>query len=220
MFYKLNGVIKKAGGGGGQTVVENIPEEFKPYIENVMKTAEGKYQEGALSNVAEKTRSQEVAFKEGAELIGGATSRGQAILEDQQTRLGERAVTGGRKELMESAAYEAAKERAGLDRKAGAGGVLGSARSGIGNKAMEAEMLSKANQQVFANQMAADKSLGESAGQRLKMAESGVSTLAGLGAKERAIDQEGADKEWTGIQRVASAVYGTPIRQQAVQGGK
>ena len=220
MSFKKLKVVKRYGGGGGQQVVENIPEEFKPYIENVMKTAEGKFQEGGLANVADMTESQKAAFGRGQEMIGEAAISGTDALKAQQSRLANLAATGGRDELMQSAAYEAAKTKAGLDRQAGAGGVLGSARSGIGNKAMEAEMLSKANQAVIANKMAAEKGLGESAGAQQKMAESASSTLAGLGAKERAITQEGLDKDWTALQRYASTIYGTPIRQQAVQGGK
>lgn len=218
MSFKKLKVVKRYGGGGGKTV-ENIPEEFKPYIENVMKKAEGMYDEGNMANVAGKTDAQLAAFNQGQQMIADAALSGTSTLKSQQDRLAGRAVSGGREELMESAAYEAAKQRAGLDRKAGAGGTLGSARAGIGNKAMEAEMLSKANQQVFSNQMAAEKGLGESAGAQQKMAESASTTLAGLGAQERAIDQEGVDKDWTALQRYASTIYGTPIRQQS-SGGK
>lgn len=220
MFYKLNGVIKRAKGGGGGGTVENIPEEFKPYIEQVMTTAQGKYDEGALAQTAGRTASQDAAFGRGAEMISEAAVSGTDTLQKQQGRLADRAATGGRDELMQSAAYEAAKQKAGLDRQSGAGGTLGSARGAIASNAMEGEMLSRANQQVFSNQMNAEGALGQSAGAQQKMAESASATLAGLGGQERAINQEGLDQDWTALQRYASTIYGNPSRQQATSGGK
>lgn len=219
MFYKLNGVIKKAKGGGGGTV-ENIPDEFKPYIEKVMTTAQGKYDEGALAKTADANELQNAAFTTGAYRIGEALNEGGDKLKSQQGRLEDRAATGGRDELMQSAAYEAAKQRAGLDRQSGAGGTLGSARGALASNAMEGEMLSKANQQVFSNQMAAEQGIGQSVGQQQKMAESGTAAFSALGREQRGIEQEGLDQDWTALQRYASSIYGNPSRQQSSGGGK
>jgi hypothetical protein len=94
--------------------------------------------------------------------LANLASRDDPNLVRQQQRLAELASTGGRDQLLESAAYQAAKNRAGITTQSGAAGTLGSARERLQTGAMEAELVDKATQQAIANRMAAEQGLGQS----------------------------------------------------------
>jgi len=218
-MFKPRNIIKHYGGGGGTQTVETIPSWARPYMENVGKASEAAYTSGQLGNVAGASDLQEKAFTSASGIEAAGTGAATNLTE-QQARLKEMAATGGRDELMQAAAYESAKQGAGLANEFGGSGVLGSARHNLKQGAMEAEMLSKANQQVLQNKLNAEQALGTSTGQSLSAAGSTASNLAALGETQRGIEQQQADSAWQALQRYSSAVYGNPARQQAVSGGK
>jgi hypothetical protein len=225
MKIKSKVLSKRYGGGGGGTTtktVESIPAWARPYIEKVGQTAEAKYAEGALGKVAGVSGIQQEAFKQ-AGAITGTTGQGISTLQGQQGRLADLAETGGRDALMESAAFQAAKARAGMDREAGASGTLGSAREAIKQGAMQAELTDRATQQAISNKMAAEQGIGQSVQAAQGLATGGASSLAQLGDIQRGISQQQLDTDWQALQRYASTVFGNPARQSATQessGGK
>jgi hypothetical protein len=221
MKLQVKVTAKKFGGGsggGGTTtqVVESIPAWARPYMEKVGQTAEAKYAEGALGRVADVSDIQRSAFDQ-ASAITGTTQGGISALEAQQGRLQDLAATGGRDALMESAAYNAAKQRAGMDREAGAAGTLGSARTGLAQAAMEAELADKATQQAIANRMTAEQGIGSSIQAAQGLATGGASSLANLGDIQRGISQQQLDTDWQALERYASTIFGNPARQSATQ---
>jgi hypothetical protein len=221
MKFKTKVLSRKYGGGGGGTqTVSTIPEWARPYLQDVGNQAQAQYRGGNLGQVAGASQLQQSAFRQGAN-IQGTTDLGINQMLAQQGRLTGMAASGGKEELMDATAYEAAKAKAGIDREAGAGGVLGSARTGLKTGAMEGEMLSRANQQVLQNKLAGEQALGQSIGGAQSLATGGASSLAALGDIQRDISQQGLDANWQALQRYASTIYGNPARQQTVaQGGK
>jgi hypothetical protein len=217
MKLKVNVTSKRFGGGGGGTT-STIPEWAQPYMERVGQTAEEKYAEGALSRVVGPSDIQRQAFGQ-AGSIEGTTQAGISTLQQQQGRLSDLAATGGRDALMESAAYNAAKQGAGIRNEFGGMGTLGSARQALQTGAMEAELADRATQQAIQNRMSAEQGIGQSVQAAQGLATGGASSLAQLGDVERNIHQQWADSDWQGLQRYASTIYGNPSRQQP-SGGK
>jgi hypothetical protein len=222
MKLKVNVTSKRFGGGGGgkTETVETIPVEFRPYLHDVANLAKTNLQSGALSRVAGASDIQQQAFGMSPN-IGGIAAVNESLMRESQERMRGLAKTGGRDALMESAAYNAAKQRAGMDREAGAAGTLGSARAGLAQAAMEAELADKATQQSIENRMKAEQGIGAAADLSQRSVTGAASSLAQLGDIQRGVEQQGLDADWQAQQRFASTIFGNPIRQQAVQtGGK
>jgi len=220
MKLKVKVLSRKLGGGGGTTTkeVSTIPKEFIPYLTRVGDEATKSFEAGQLGKVAGASANQEAAFGMGKS-IQDTTKAGLSALEDQQFRLASLAQDGGRDALMESAAFQAAKEGSKIGNQYGAAGTLGSARQGIQTGAMQAELADRASQQAFSNRMAAEQGLGSSIGGASSLAAGGAASLAKLGDEQRTIAQQEADKDYQALQRFSSTVYGNPARQQATQEG-
>jgi hypothetical protein len=226
MKLKVNVTSKRFGGGGGTTTttreVETIPEWARPYLERVGQTAEAKYTEGALGRVAGASDIQQQAFGMSPD-IGSIAAVNRSLMQESQDRMRGLAETGGRDALMESAAYNAAKQRAGMDREAGAAGTLGSARTSLAQAAMEAELADKATQQSIENRMRAEQGIGAAADLAQRSVTGAASSLANLGDIQRGVSQQELDTDWQALERYASTIFGSPARQSAVQessGGK
>jgi uncharacterized protein YoxC len=229
MKYKINGSIKKNYGGGGGNTVSSIPDWAAPYMKNVGNAAESAYGEGELGKVAGASELQQKAFGTGAQQLGATTSTALASLGDQNKRLSTMATTPSAETLAATKAgivQDAQKKVAGLNTGFGAAGTLGSARQAVMQGAQNAEttaQLAKVDADyeanMFKNRLAAESALQSGAQTASGIASGGVSSIANLGNQQRAIDQQGLDSTWQGLQRYASTIYGNPARQQAT-GGK
>jgi len=229
MKYKINGSIKKNYGGGGGNTVSSIPDWAAPYMKNVGNAAETAYGEGELGKVAGASTLQQKAFGEGAGMLGATTQQSLAALGDQASRLTGLATTPSAETLAAQKAgivNDAQKKVAGLTTGFGQAGTLGSARQAVMQGAQNAEtvgQLAKVDadyeSNMFKNRLAAEQALQGAASTASGIATGGASSLANLGNQQRAIDQQGLDASWQGLQRYASTIYGNPARQQAT-GGK
>ena len=220
-----------SGGGGAPAPTENIPAWMRPYLEKSLGAAQSAYDSGSLSQVAGETASQTAAFGMGNE-IQAAGGQAKDTLDDQQARLLLKAQSGGfdPTALKDAAITEAGMATAGLGQQYGQSGTLGSARQAVAQGAQNASTAAKFAeidknnaQQQFSNQMTAEGALGQSAQAGAQLPSSTASSLANLGAQERGVDQQQADAQWQGIQRLSSAIYGAPARQSqtsAQAGGK
>ena len=206
------------GGGGGTQTVESIPEWARPYIEKVAQEAGSLYDSGQLDNVASTSVLQQSAFNTAGSLDEQARA-GSATLQDQQARMLELAQTGNADAVYDTAAYEAAKGRAGINNEFGASGTLGSAREAVRKGSLDAELASKAQQQILQNKLQGEQALGSSVAGEQSLTTNAATAQATLGAQERDIAQQQADAPWQALQRYASTVYGNPARQQAVSSG-
>ncbi len=216
---KKYNITKRYGGGGGTQTVETIPEWAKPYMEKVGQAANTQYEAGNLGKVAGVTKNQQTAFDMGS-TIASTGKEALGSLSDQQARLTEMAKTGGAAELQDALKLDVGMSSANLGNQFGSSGALGSARHALAEKTSEDAAKAKFAQQVIANKSAAEQALGTSVGQSTSTAGKTASDLANLGAQERGIEQQIADKDWQALQRYSSAVYGNPARQQATSGGK
>jgi hypothetical protein len=230
MKYKINGSLKKNyGGGGGNSTVSSIPDWAQPYIKNVGNAAESAYGEGELGKVAGASTLQQDAFTTGADTLKGTTGSSLSYLDDQAKRLTTLASTPSAETLAAQKAgivQDAQKKVAGLNTGFGASGTLGSARQAVMQGAQNAEttgQLAKVDadyeSNMFKNRLAAESALQSGVQTASGVANTGVSGVAKLGGEQRAIDQQGLDATWQGLQRYASTIYGNPARQQAT-GGK
>jgi hypothetical protein len=209
---------KKRKGGGGTTVTESIPAWARPYIERAQQTAEAQYTAGNLGRVAGVNANLEGAFDQGS-AIQSAVTAGSSNLSDQTTRLRELAETGGRDPLMEAAAFQSAKNAAGLNNEFASRGTLGSARQAVQQGAMDAEIVNAASQAAFQNKLSAESALGSNVAAATALPGQAASDLAQIGSVERDINQQQEDASWQALQRYASTVYGNPARQSATQSG-
>jgi len=229
MKYNINGSIKKNYGGGGGSTVSSIPDWAAPYMKNVGNAAETAYGEGELGKVAGASTLQQQAFGPGAQMLGATTQQSLQALGDQATRLTGLATTPSAEVLAAQKAgivQDAQKKVAGLSTGFGSAGTLGSARQAVMQGAQNAEttaQLAKVDadyeSNMFKNRLAAEGALQNAATTASGIATGGASSMANLGNQQRAIDQQGLDATWQGLQRYASTIYGNPARQQAT-GGK
>jgi hypothetical protein len=229
MKYKINGSLKRNYGGGGGSTVSSIPDWAAPYMKNVGNAAESAYGEGELGKVAGASTLQQKAFDEGAQMLGATTQQSLGALGDQAKRLSTMATTPSAETLAATKAgivQDAQKKVAGLTTGFGQAGTLGSARQAVMQGAQNAEttgQLAKVDadyeSNMFKNRLAAEQALQSAAQTATGVANTGVSGVAKLGSEQRAIDQQGLDATWQGLQRYASTIYGNPARQQAT-GGK
>jgi len=229
MKYKINGSLKKNYGGGGGNTVQSIPDWAAPYMKNVGNAAESAYGGGELGKVAGASTLQQQAFGTGAQQLGATTSTALSSLGDQNRRLSTMATTPSAETLAATKAgivQDAQKKVAGLSTGFGSAGTLGSARQAVMQGAQNAEttaQLAKVDadyeSNMFKNRLAAEQALQTGAQTASGIASGGASSLANLGNQQRAIDQQGLDATWQGLQRYASTIYGNPARQQAT-GGK
>jgi len=229
MKYKINGSIKKNYGGGGGNTVSSIPAWAEPYLKNVGNAAESAYGAEDLGKVAGASTLQQKAFGEGADLLSEATQFSASQLGNQVNRLSTMAMAPSAETLAAQKAgivQDAQKKVAGLNTGFGAAGTLGSARQAVMQGAQNAEtvgQLAKVDadyeSNMFKNRLAAEQALQGAASTASGIATGGASSLANLGNQQRAIDQQGLDASWQGLQRYASTIYGNPARQQAT-GGK
>jgi len=231
MKFKNIQIKKRYTGGGGSpstTSASNIPPALQPYIENVMQNAQSMFSSGALSQVANKTGSQNAAFTGGAQAIAATGGSGLDSLAEQQLRLKQIAKSGGydTTALKDKAVLEAEKATSSLGQQYGAGGTLGSARQAVAQGAQNAQTSANfatldrdAAQTNLQNKLTAEQGLGTSVGASSSLANSTASGLANLGSQERAVDQSKLDASWQGLQRLGSTIYGTPERQSTSQSG-
>ena len=210
-----------SGGGGTPAPTENIPPWMRPYLEKSLGAAQSAYDSGSLSQVAGATNSQRAAFGMGAQIQqeGNQTAR---ALDNQQARLLTSAQGGGfdPTALKEAAITEAGMNTAQLGQQYGQSGTLGSARQAVAQGAQNASTAAKFaeidknnTQQQFQNKMTAEGALGQSINASSQQPSTTASALAALGSQERGINQQQADAQWQGIQRLSSAIYGAPARQ-------
>ena len=227
MKYKLK---KKYGGGGGSTVTSStIPDWAVPYIKNVGNATEAAYGAGELGKVAGASSLQQQAFGTGAQGLSQATQMGLQSLQEQNQRLSNMASTPSAAALAaqkEAVVQDAQKKVAGLNTNFGQAGTLGSARQavmqGAQNAATTAELAkvdADYENKMFQNRLAAEQALQSGANTASNIATGGASGLANLGNQQRAIDQQGLDATWQGLQRYASTIYGNPARQQTTASG-
>jgi hypothetical protein len=113
-----------------------------------------------------------------------------------------------------------------LDTQFGANGTLGSARQAVMQGSQNAETVGKLadvdsqyEQAMFKNRLSAEGALDQSVGSAADLASGSASSLAKLGGEQRTIEQQGMDADWQGLQRYASTVYGSPVKQSTA-GGK
>jgi len=227
-FSKVK-VSKRYGGGGGTSSSVNVPPELMPYLVNVNQNAESLHGAGELSKVAGATGNQQLAFGAGGQAIGRSGGQGLDLLQGQQGRLNNMAMAPSAETLAAQKAnvlYEAQKGVSGLNTQFGQNGTLGSARQAVLQGAQNAETTGRIAQvdadyenKMFQNRLAAEQALGGSVAGSSNLANATASGLANLGQQERGVDQSALDKNWQGLQRYASTVYGNPARQQVTQGG-
>jgi len=217
MKYKI---VKRYGGGGGTETTETIPEWARPYMQKVGDTATSLYDKGSLSKVADLSANQREAIGMGSELIKSAGTGGTSALADQQSRLAGLASTGGIESLRDAMNLEAGQEMAKVNTQFGAANTLGSARNQLASKLAENATIAKYQDKAIANKLAAEQAIGKNIGGAFDLASSTASGLAKLGSEERSVEQQKLDADATGLQRLASAIYANPSRQQTVAGGK
>jgi len=224
--WKINNIVKRYGGGGGggqtTTVTQNIPEEFRPALHKAQDKALELYDQGKLDEVAGVSSLQQKAFQQG-DVIADVGKSGLGTLQDQSGRLSEMAKTGGANELQDALALDIGMGASKIGQDYGATGTLGSYRHNLASATAEDATRAKFAQQVIQNKAAAETALGSNVGAQGSMAAGTASKLADLGNQQRSIEQQIADKDWQGLQRMASTVYGNPARQSATtsqNGGK
>jgi hypothetical protein len=218
MFLKVTRKLYGGGGGGGTTTTSTIPPELMPYIQNVMQTSENQFNAGNLGKVADYSKYHLESDKIG-NFIFPTGERDVDRINKGQIRMEELAQNGGRDALMESAAYNAAKESAGISRDYGSRGTLGSARQAIQTGTMEAELADRATQQSIQNKLAAEGQIREGAAGVQNIFTNSLANTMGLGNADREISQQKLDSDWQALQRYSAAVYGNPARQQTTASG-
>lgn len=218
MKYKI---VKRYGGGGGSTeTTETIPEWARPYMQKVGDTATSLYDKGALSKVAGLSSNQQEAIGMGSDLMKSAATGGTSALASQQGRLADLASTGGMDVLKSAMDLEAGQEAAKVNTQFGAANTLGSARNQLMSASARDATIAKYGDKAIQNKLAAEQAIGKNIGGAFDLASSTASGLAKLGSEQRSVEQQQLDAEATGLQRLASAIYANPSRQQAVAGGK
>lgn len=223
--WKINNLVKRYGGGGGgqtTTVTQNIPEEFRPALHKAQDKALELYGQGKLDQVAGLSTNQIAAFGMGEDIAETGKS-GLDTLQDQSGRLTDMAETGGANELQAALNLEVGQGASKIGQDYGASGTLGSYRHNLASASAEDATKAKFAQQVITNKNAAETALGANVGAQGSVASGTASKLADLGNQERSVQQQIQDKDWQGLQRMASTVYGNPARQSATtsqNGGK
>lgn len=174
-------ICRKGGGGGSQTSVSGVPEEFKPYVTEGLRDAQSAYKSGALSEVAGLTPEQQEAFQRRKEL-GGRGGVYDRLAQDSYgaaqayrdaasgTGLFGADALGAQTQALESTIGEAQRNTLGqLQGQSALGGTLGSAR---GQAAIN-QGLSKVAGDIAAQEL----------GQRRQAALSGAQGVIGSGGQ-------------------------------------
>jgi hypothetical protein len=223
--WKLSNIrCKYKGGGGGSSnvkTVENIPAWAVPYLKNVGNRAESEFNAGNLSKVAGADTLQNEAWSTGIGGVRDVSTANQEMFSDQAGRLTEMAKTGGANELQDALALDIGMNESSLGGQYGQTGTLGSYRHNLASATSADAAKAKFAQQVITNKAAAEQGLNTSAAGASADASNLLKSLESTGASKRAVNQAQLDKEWQGLQRYASTIYGNPARQtQEQKGGK
>ena len=236
-------IARKGGGGGGTTVTEaGLPKEFRPYIEESLKSAQDAYKGGALSEVAGLTPEQTDAFNRKLELgqRGGVLDRlaedsygaagayrdaaaGTGLFGADAIQKQTEALTAGGDENPLSRAVQ---EAIGSGRSSQAlGGTLGSARAGAqteraGYDAAANVAQSELDKRRQASLSGAQGVIG-SGNQIGNQFGAGVRATEGVGSALQQQQQKELDAAYQGLQRIFG-LYGSPAigsESKATQSG-
>jgi len=202
---RINNTICMKGGGGGTTVTKSgIDDEFKPYLERVLRDVTGRYEkevkEGPDAIVAAMTPEQKEALEKQKALSGTQEAEAQAMIEGTGAYDTEAARQRDLQNLMGTAAGQAS-----------VGGGLGGARF---EKAMGGALADRSLQLQEMRQRQRQQGItgmGEAA-----------STLGKVGTAKQKYEQERLDAPHTSAQRYFGYLSGAPTKTESTQpsGGK
>ena len=236
-------IARKGGGGGGTTTqVSGLPDEFKPYVEESLKSAQDAYKAGALSEVSGLTPEQQDAFQRKVELgqRGGVLDQiaqdsysaagayrdaaagqglfGASAIQDQTQAL----LAGGENNPIAMAVAQAV----GQGNTANAlGGRIGSARAQSGTERAGYDAAAQTAGQELAARRAASLQGAQgvigSGGNIQNQFGAGVKATEGVGGALQQQRQRELDAAYQGLERIFG-LYGSPAlgqKQTATQSG-
>lgn len=220
--------------GGGGSTVSTIPEWMRPYLETNLATAQENLKSGNFSNVAGfnplQTQAQQAALT-AANLQGNTALHSSAALDALgNIAAGKEIVpssTGATDAIKKAAIYQAGVSSQPGIAAAAQRGTIGGARdlikAGASQNDLAAKLAGIDYQDLQSRRQAAQSAAGtaiQSGGAVQDQLMAGANVMKGVGTDIQKQAQVEADAPFTGTQRFASLIHGTPWASNQQQQGK